>query len=191
MIKSNKILICIFVIIILIVSGYLGYKLGTEEEKKNKEYIINNNEKNIEELRKEGYNLILSQSKNIEYGLPLKDTELKIKENSITKDSIILELLSKRGEEYINVSTRYYILERKINGKWYQIEPIGIESKKYLERDTLGVPLNTNVKYNIFKDFSEYTKKGLPKGEYRIIFISQNIKENNSKSYIEKEFEIK
>lgn len=191
MIKSNKILICIFVIIILIVSGYLGYKLGTEEEKKNKEYIINNNEKNIEELRKEGYNLILSQSKNIEYGLPLKDTELKIKENSITKDSIILELLSKRGEEYINVSTRYYILERKINGKWYQIEPIGIESKKYLERDTLGVPLNTNVKYNIFKDFSEYTKKGLPKGEYRIIFISQNIKENNSKSYIGKKFEIK
>jgi hypothetical protein len=189
--KSNKILVCIFVIIILIISGYLGYKLGTEEEKKNKEYIINNNEKNIEELRKEGYNLILSQSKNIEYGLPLKDTELKIKENSITKDSIILELLSKRGEEYINVSTRYYILERKINGKWYQIEPIGIESKKYLERDTLGVPLNTNVKYNIFKDFSEYTKKGLPKGEYRIIFISQNIKENNSKSYIEKEFEIK
>lgn len=189
--KSNKILVCIFVIIILIISGYLGYKLGTEEEKKNKEYIINNNEKNIEELRKEGYNLILSQSKNIEYGLPLKDTELKIKENSITKDSIILELLSKRGEEYINVSTRYYILERKINGKWYQIEPIGIESKKYLERDTLGVPLNTNVKYNIFKDFSEYTKKGLPKGEHRIIFISQNIKENNSKSYIEKEFEIK
>ena len=189
--KSNKILVCIFVIIILIISGYLGYKLGTEEEKKNKEYIINNNEKNIEELRKEGYNLILSQSKNIEYGLPLKDTELKIKENSITKDSIILELLSKRGEEYINVSTRYYILERKINGKWYQIEPIGIESKKYLERDTSGVPLNTNVKYNIFKDFSEYTKKGLPKGEYRIIFISQNIKENNSKSYIGKEFEIK
>lgn len=189
--KSNKILVCIFVIIILIISGYLGYKLGTEEEKKNKEYIINNNEKNIEELRKEGYNLILSQSKNIEYGLPLKDTELKIKENSITKDSIILELLSKRGEEYINVSTRYYILERKINGKWYQIEPIGIESKKDLESDTLGVPLNTNVKYNIFKDFSEYTKKGLPKGEYRIIFISQNIKENNSKSYIEKEFEIK
>lgn len=189
--KSNKILVCIFVITILIISGYLGYKLGTEEEKKNKEYIINNNEKNIEELRKEGYNLILSQSKTIDYGLPLKDTELKIKENSITKDSIIFELLSKRGEEYINVSTRYYILERKINGRWYQIEPIGIESKKYLERDTLGVPLNTNVKYNIFKDFSEYTKKGLPKGEYRIIFISQNIKENNSKSYIEKEFEIK
>ena len=189
--KSNKILICIFVIIILIISGYLGYKLGTEEEKKNKEYIINNNEKNIEELRKEGYNLVLMQSKNLDYGLPLKDTELKIKENSITKDSIILELLSKRGEEYINVSTRYYILERKINGKWYQIEPIGIESKKDLESDTLGVPLNTNVKYNIFKDFSEYTKKGLPKGEYRIIFISQNIKENNSKSYIEKEFEIK
>ena len=189
--KSNKILVCIFVIIILIISGYIGYKLGTEEEKKNKEYIINNNEKNIEELRKEGYNLILSQSKTIDYGLPLKDTELKIKENSITKDSIILELLSKRGEEYIDVSTRYYILERKINGKWYQIEPIGIESKKYLERDTSGVPLNTNVKYNIFKDFSEYTKKGLPKGEYRIIFISQNIKENNSKSYIEKEFEIK
>ena len=189
--KSNKILICIFVIIILIISGYWGYNLGIEEEKKNKEYIINNNEKNIEELRKEGYNLILSQSKTIDYGLPLKDTELKIKENSITKDTIILELLSKRAEEYINVSTRYYILERKINGKWYQIEPIGIKSKKDLERDTIGVSLNTNVKYNIFKDFSEYTKKGLPKGEYRIIFISQNIKENNSKSYIGKEFEIK
>ena len=189
--KSNKILICIFVIIILIISGYIGYKLGTEEEKRNKEYIINNNEKNIEELRKEGYNLILSQSKNIEYGLPLKDTELKIKENSITKDSIILEFLSKSREEYINISTRYYILERKINGKWYQIEPIGIESKKDLESDTLGVSLNTNVKYNIFKDFSEYTKKGLPKGEYRIIFISHNIKENNSNSYIGKEFEIK
>ena len=43
MIKYNKILIiCIFVIIILIISGYFGYKLGTEEEKKNKEYIINN-----------------------------------------------------------------------------------------------------------------------------------------------------
>ena len=147
--------------------------------------------KNIEDLRKEGYNLILTQSKIIDYGLPLKDTELKIKENSITKDSIILEFLSKIQEKYINVSTRYYILERKINGKWYQIEPIGIESKKYLEGDTLGISLKTNVKYNIFKDFSEYTKKGLPKGDYRIIFRSQNIKENNSKHYIEKEFEIK
>ena len=190
--KSNKsLIICIFVIIILIISGYFGYKLGTEEERKNKDYIINNNEKNIEDLRKEGYNLILTQSKIIDYGLPLKDTELKIKENSITKDSIILEFLSKRQEKYINVSTRYYILERKINGKWYQIEPIGIESKKYLEGDTLGISLKTNVKYNIFKDFSEYTKKGLPKGKYRIIFISQNVKENNSKSYIGKEFEIK
>lgn len=191
MIKSNKILICIFVIIILIISGYFGYKLGTEEEKKNKEYIITNDEKNIEELRKEGYNLVLTQSKNIEYGVPFKDTELKIKENSITKDSIIFELLSKSQEEYINVSTRYYILEREINGKWYQIEPIGIKNKKYLEDDTLGMSFKTNVKYNIFKDFSEYTKKGLPKGKYRIIFISQNVKENNSKSYIGKEFEIK
>ena len=185
MIESNKsLIIFIFVIIILIISGYLGYKLGTEEEKKNKEYIINNNEKKIEELRKEGYNLILSQSKTIDYGLPLK-------ENSITKDSIILEFLSKSREEYINVSTRYYILEREINGKWYQIEPIGIKNKKYLEGDTLGISFNTNVKYNIFKNFSEYTKKGLPKGKYRIIFISQNVKENNSKSYIGKEFEIK
>ena len=131
MIKSNKILICIFVIIILIISGYFGYKLGTEEEKKNKEYIITNDEKNIEELRKEGYNLVLTQSKNIEYGVPFKDTELKIKENSITKDSIIFELLSKSQEEYINVSTRYYILEREINGKWYQIEPIGIKNRNY------------------------------------------------------------
>ena len=192
MIKSNKsLIICIFVIIILIISGYFGYKLGIEEEKKNKEYIITNDEKNIEELRKEGYNLVLMQSKNIDYGLPLKDTELKIKENSITKDTIILELLSKSREEDINVSTRYYILEREINGKWYQIEPIGIKNKKYLEGDTLGISFNTNVKYNIFKDFSEYTKKGLPKGKYRIIFISHNIKENNSKSYIGKEFEIK
>lgn len=191
MIKSNKILICIFVIMILIISGYFGYKLGIEEEKKNKEYIITNDEKNIEELRKGGYNLILSQSKTIDYGLPLKDTELKIKENSITKDSIILEFLSKRQEEYINVSTRYYILEREINGKWYRIEPIGIKNKKYLEGDTLGMSFKTNVKYNIFKDFSEYTKKGLSKGKYRIIFISQNVKENNSKSYIGKEFEIK
>lgn len=190
--KSNKnLIIYIFVIIILIISGYFGYKLGTEEEKKNKEYIINNNEKNIEELRKEGYNLVLMQSKNLDYGLPLKDTELKIKENSITKNSIIFELLSKSREEYINVSTRYYILEREINGKWYQIEPIGIESEKYLEDDTLGMSFKTNVKYNIFKDFSEYTEKGLPKGKYRIIFISHNIKENNSKSYIGKEFEIK
>ena len=47
--------------------------------------------------------MILSQSKNIDYGLPLKDTELKIKENSITKDSIILEFLSKIQEKYINI----------------------------------------------------------------------------------------
>ena len=157
----------------------------------NIDFIIYSNEKNIEDLRNVVLNVILSHSKTTDYGLPLKDTELKIKENSITKDSIILEFLSKIQEKYINISTRYYILERKINGKWYQIEPIGIESKKYLEGDTLGISLKTNVKYNIFKDFSEYTKKGLPRGDYRIIFISQNIKENNSKSYIEKEFEIK
>ena len=66
--KSNKsLIICIFVIIILIISGYFGYKLGTEEERKNKDYIINNNEKNIEDLRKEGYNLILTQSKIMVY----------------------------------------------------------------------------------------------------------------------------
>ena len=41
--NSNKsLIICIFVIMILIISGYFGYKLGIEEEKKNKEYINNN-----------------------------------------------------------------------------------------------------------------------------------------------------
>ena len=75
----------------------------------------------------------------------------------------------------------------------YKVIPtlLNDDAKKYLEGDTLGISLKTNVKYNIFKDFSEYTKKGLPRGDYRIIFISKNIKENNSKSYIEKEFEIK
>ena len=46
--------------------------------------------------------------------------------------------------------------------------------------------MNTDIEY--FKDFSEYTNKGLPNGIYRIGFVS---KINFEKYYIMKEFEIK
>ena len=49
--NSNKsLIICIFVIMILIISGYFGYKLGIEEEKKNKEFSKNYNAKKPQSL---------------------------------------------------------------------------------------------------------------------------------------------
>lgn len=172
---KNKIMLMVITIILIILVFFIGIQLGKTIEEKN----IKNEMKNIlanGNLRNEGFYLDVIKNSNQ-------------KQEEILNTKLIVK--NKSREEDINVSTRYYILEREINGKWYQIEPIGIKNKKYLEGDTLGISFNTNVKYNIFKDFSEYTKKGLPKGKYRIIFISQNVKENNSKSYIGKEFEIK
>lgn len=85
------------------------------------------------------------------------------------------------------VVMQIYILERKIGDKWYSVEPI---KEKVEDNSNISnierILMNTDIEY--FKDFSEYTNKGLSNGIYRIGFIS---KVNFEKYYIMKEFEIR
>ena len=179
----KKIIILIIVFGIILVLVIFGYKLAYRKEKQN--YIIKEKGQDSKELRNRGYNLILVN--NDDNRKTIANTKLEIKKGSISKNGIILEYNTKDEVYGSNVDTREYILERKIGDKWYSIEPI---KEKAEDKRSIGsierVLMNTDIEY--FKDFSEYTKTGLPKGIYRIGFVS---KVNFEKYYIMKEFEIR
>ena len=183
-IKKTIILIMVFAVILVLV--IFGYKLGYRKEiKEKKDYIIKEKGEDSKELRNKGYNLILVKNDDDRKTIP--NTKLEIKQESISRNGIILKYNTKNEVYGSNVDTRGYILERKIGDKWYSIEPI---KEKAEDKRSIGsierVLMNTDIEY--FKDFSEYTKTGLPKGIYRIGFVS---KVNFEKYYIMKEFEIR
>ena len=183
-IKKTIILIMVFVIILVLV--IFGYKLGYRKEiKEKKDYIIKEIGQDSKELRNKGYNLILVNNDDDRKTIP--NTKLEIKQDSISRNGIILKYNTKDEVYGSNADTRGYILERKIGDKWYSIEPI---KEKAEDKRSIGsierVLMNTDIEY--FKDFSEYTNKGLPNGIYRIGFVS---KVNFEKYYIMKEFEIR
>ena len=183
-IKKTIILIMVFVIILVLV--IFGYKLGYRKEiKEKKDYIIKEIGQDSKELRDKGYNLILVNNNDDRKTIP--NTKLELKEDSISRNGIILKYNTKDEVYGSNADTRAYILERKIGDKWYSIEPI----KEKVEygfsfSNSERILMNTDIEY--FKDFSEYTNKGLPNGIYRIGFVS---KVNFEKYYIMKEFEIR
>ena len=183
-IKKTIILIMVFVVILVLV--IFGYKLGYRKEiKEKKDYIIKEIGQDSKELRNKGYNLILVNNDDNRKTIP--NTKLEIKQDSISRNGIILKYNTKDEVYGSNADTRGYILERKIGDKWYSIEPI---KEKAEDKRSIGsierVLMNTDIEY--FKDFSEYTKTGLPNGIYRIGFVS---KVNFEKYYIMKEFEIR
>ena len=183
-IKKTIILIMVFVVILVLV--IFGYKLGYRKEiKEKKDYIIKEKGEDSKELRNKGYNLILVKNDDDRKIIP--NTKLEIKQESISRNGIILKYNTKDEVYGSNADTRGYILERKIGDKWYSIEPI---KEKAEDKRSIGsierVLMNTDIEY--FKDFSEYTNKGLPNGIYRIGFVS---KVNFEKYYIMKEFEIR
>ena len=183
-IKKTIILIMVFVVILVLV--IFGYKLAYRKEiGEQKDYIIKEIGQDSKELRNKGYNLILVNNDDDRKIIP--NTKLEIKQDSISRNGIIVKYNTKDEVYGSNADTRGYILERKIGDKWYSIEPI---KEKAEDKRSIGsierVLMNTDIEY--FKDFSEYTKKGLPNGIYRIGFVS---KVNFEKYYIMKEFEIR
>ena len=183
-IKKTVILIMVFVVILVLV--IFGYKLAYRKEiKEKKDYIIKEIGQDSKELRNKGYNLILVKNDDDRKTIP--NTKLEIKQDSISRNGIILKYNTKDEVYGSNADTRGYILERKIGDKWYSIEPI---KEKAEDKRNIGsierVLMNTDIEY--FKDFSEYTKTGLANGIYRMGFVS---KVNFEKYYIMKEFEIR
>jgi hypothetical protein len=182
----KKIIILIMMFVVILVLVIFGYKLAYRKEiKEKKDYIIKEKGEDSKELRNKGYNLILVKNDDDRKTIP--NTKLEIKQDSISRNGIILKYNTKDEVYGSNVDTRVYILERKIEDKWYSIEPI---KEKAEDKRSIGsierVLMNTYIEY--FKDFSEYTKTGLPNGIYRIGFVS---KVNFEKYYIMKEFEIR
>lgn len=183
-IKKTIILIMVFLVILVLV--IFGYKLGYRKEiKEKKDYLIKEEGQDSKELRNKGYNLILVNNDDNRKTIP--NTKLEIKQDSISRNGIALKYNTKDEVYGSNADTRGYILERKIGDKWYSIEPT---KEKVEDKRSIGsierILMNTDIEY--FKDFSEYTKKGLPNGIYRIGFVS---KVNFEKYYIMKEFEIR
>lgn len=196
----RKILSVIFLIIVLMVVIFVcfkfGYNNGEIQENKEKEYIIKNNDikESSEELRKKGYNLILKDEKeNEEKRLLMPDVKLEIEKGSLSNKSIILNnVINNNNYDYglnFKLNYNYYILEKKIEEKWYKVEPIEKETNE--TKSYYGESLfrfKKGREYQIYKNFSEYTKKGLPSGVYRISFMCKF----NFKEYcMMKEFEIK
>lgn len=184
----KKIIILIIVFGIILVLVIFGYKLAYRKEIKGKEktdYIIKEKGQDSKELRNRGYNLILVNNDDNRKTIP--NTKLEIKKGSISKNGIILEYNTKDEVYGSNVDTRGYILERKIGDKWYSIEPIKEKAEDNISIGSIErILMNIDIEY--FKDFSEYTNKGLSNGIYRIGFIS---KVNFEKYYIMKEFEVR
>ena len=178
----KKIIILIIVFGIVLTLAIFTYNLGYRKEKQ--DYIIKERGQDSKELRDRGYNLILVN--NDDDRKTISNTKLELKEDSISRNGIILKYNTKDEVYGSNVDTRGYILERKIGDKWYSIEPI---KEKVEDNISIGsikrILMNIDIEY--FKDFSEYTNKGLSNGIYRIGFIS---KVNFEKYYIMKEFEI-
>ena len=182
----RKVIILIIVFGIILTLAIFGYKLAYRKEiGEQKDYIIKEIGQDSKELRNKGYNLILVNNDDDRKIIP--NTKLEIKQDSISRNGIIVKYNTKDEVYGSNADTRGYILERKIGDKWYSIEPI---KEKAEDKRSIGsierVLMNTDIEY--FKDFSEYTKKGLPNGIYRIGFVS---KVNFEKYYIMKEFEIR
>lgn len=179
----KKVIILIIVFGIILTLAIFRYNLGYKKEKQ--DYIIKEKGQNSKELRDKGYNLILVNNDDNRKIIP--NTKLEIKEDSISRNGIILEYNTKDEVYGSNVDTREYILERKIGNKWYSVEPIKEKVEDNFSISNIErILMNTDIEY--FKDFSEYTNKGLPKGIYRIGFVS---KVNLEKYYIMKEFEIR
>lgn len=155
----KKIIILIIVFGIVLTLAIFTYNLGYRKEKQ--DYIIKEKGQNSEELRDKGYNLILVN--NDDERKTISNTKLEIKKGSISKNRIILEYNTKDEVYGSNVDTRGYILERKIGDKWYSIEPI---KEKVEDNISIGsikrILMNIDIEY--FKDFSEYTNKGLSNG---------------------------
>lgn len=196
----KKILSIIFFIITLVVVVFVcfkfGYNNGRTQENKEKEYIIKNNDikESSEELRRKGYNLILKDEKeNEEKRLLMPDVKLEIEKESLSNKSIILNnVINNNNYDHgltFELNYNYYILEKKIEEKWYKVEPIEKETNETKSYNGESLfRFKKGREYQIYKNFSEYTKKGLPKGLYRISFMGRfNFKEY----YIMKEFEIK
>ena len=183
-IKKTIILIMVSVVILVLV--IFGYKLAYRKEiKEKKDYIIKEKGQDSKQLRNKGYNLILVNNDDNRKIIP--NTKLEIKEDSISRNGIILKYNTKDEVYGSNVDTRGYILERKIADKWYSIEPIKEKVEdSFTFSNSERILMNTDIEY--FKDFSEYTNKGLPNGIYKIGFVS---KVNFEKYYIMKEFEIR
>ena len=178
----KKIIILIIVFGIVLTLAIFTYNLGYRKEKQ--DYIIKERGQDSKELRDRGYNLILVN--NDDDRKTISNTKLELKEDSISRNGIILKYNTKDEVYGSNVDTRGYILERKIGDKWYSIEPIKEKVEGNISIGSIERTLmNTDIEY--FKDFSEYTNKGLSKGIYRIGFVS---KVNFEKYYIMKEFEI-
>ena len=178
----KKIIILIIVFGIVLTLAIFTYNLGYRKEKQ--DYINKERGQDSKELRDRGYNLILVN--NDDDRKTISNTKLELKEDSISRNGIILKYNTKDEVYGSNVDTRGYVLERKIGDKWYSIEPIKEKVEGNISIGSIERTLmNTDIEY--FKDFSEYTKTGLPNGIYRIGFVS---KVNFEKYYIMKEFEI-
>ena len=196
----RKILSVIFLIIVLVVVIFVcfkfGYNNGEIQENKEKEYIIKNNDikESNEELRKKGSNVLLKdETENEEKRLLMPDVKLEIEKGSLSNKSIILNnVINNNNYDYginFKLNYNYYILEKKIEEKWYKVEPIEKETNE--TKSYYGESLfrfKKGREYQIYKNFSEYTKKGLPSGVYRISFMG---KFNFKEYYMMKEFEIK
>lgn len=191
----KKTIAIIFLIItfisLLFIIFTMGYYNGKLKEKETKEYIIKDSKvrESSEDLRKKGYNLILKGEEIKEERTIIPNTKLDIEKNSASGKGIEINYITNNEIYGKSIELKYYILEKKIGDKWYQIEPISKKGFDEIQKEIiLRDELELGKEYQIYKDFSEYTKIGLPKGIYRIVFPTYI---NLKKHYIMAVFEIK
>lgn len=191
----KKIVVIIFLIItflsLLFIIFKIGYYNGKLKEKESREYIIkySNVKESSEELRKKGYNLILKGEEVKEERKIIPNTKLKIDKNSVSKRGVEISYITNNDIYGKSIELKYYILEKKIGDKWYKVEPVSEKGFDEIQKEIIfRDELELGKEYQIYKDFSEYTKIGLPKGIYRVVFPTYI---NLEKYYIMAEFEIK
>lgn len=109
-IKKTIILIMVFVVILVLV--IFGYKLGYRKEiREQKDYIIKEIGQDSKELRNKGYNLILVKNDDDRKTIP--NTKLELKEDSISRNGIILNIILKMRYMVVMQIREHILLKEK------------------------------------------------------------------------------
>lgn len=184
--KKKILLIAIILIIVCILTYYIGIYFGKkqmEEQLIEKENINNNNiyiNNNFDFVRRE----------KEDYKEIIPNTILKIKELDIKNKKIKISYTTydKKEDNSNKYMLRSFVLEKQIQGKWFEI---GIITKmlKQAIADGENIDIEIGKEYEEEFDISKLNKKiKFDKGNYRLVFESNA--DYSNKRYIMVEFEI-
>ena len=183
--KKKILLIVIILIIVCILTYYIGIYFG---KKQMREQLIEKENINSTTYVNNGFDFVRREKEDHKNIIP--NTILKIKELDIKNKKIKISYTTydKKEDNSNKYMLRSFVLEKQIQGKWFEI---GIITKmlKQAIADGENIDIEIGKEYEEEFDISKLNKKiKFDKGNYRLVFESNA--DYSNKRYIMVEFEI-